>query len=600
MSKSDFPIKYPNGYRGIGLVDTNEAQQEELFHPTDTILIAVNYAGDTEMGSAVVDLDKDNNMDGDRAARLQSLFRVIKYPFGEKHCALGLQLGPSGQKDTRGYFVDRLTQDKVGSSGGYPPVYTPSGSVPTDPKNAGKIAIAQGSYMEGGPFHCGTGNCKHVRGKDDDGNPISSLHIYYQALFRKDDSMDGPLKFEGSIAPPNQNTDFRVDCHLSWDPGAQKWYWWTTNPFYPVPDDPLLPLQPPPNYPMVPITPLTGIPLVPSQGDKPGKPGNPPPPYPGFPGVPSVDVPWSGPAPPPVIFPTPAQADITGTIANSSLTGDGMRVVAASAAVQMSAVVAQAVNYTNGALDSGLFSQVTSQGAQKGSNAPASMVSSAFAAQGGTTPASGGYSPSQTGASGDPWNYTQSPRRQRIPGKKPSKFRGGTANGGIIYHPPETDLRDAKNLAMQPPNTTLSTSYVLTAPNAYFGSGVPNLATGSLKDGYSWGVDASTGDLVYRSHSDSQSPFEAVRFTKTSQNIRWMSQQTFYGEFEHANTGNRVYTFPDATGTVGVLTAGSADGSGSSVSTGKAGGSGPASTALARWLTIIGDDGLAYRVEGYR
>lgn len=36
-------------------------------------------------------------------------------------------------------------------------------------------------------------------------------------------------------------------------------------------------------------------------------------------------------------------------------------------------------------------------------------------------------------------------------------------------------------------------------------------------------------------------------------NIRWFSGTAFYGELDHANTGNRVYTFPNASGTIAIL-----------------------------------------------
>lgn len=38
-----------------------------------------------------------------------------------------------------------------------------------------------------------------------------------------------------------------------------------------------------------------------------------------------------------------------------------------------------------------------------------------------------------------------------------------------------------------------------------------------------------------------------------SQNISWKSGTTFLGTLDHANTGNRVYTFPNASGTVPLL-----------------------------------------------
>jgi len=38
-----------------------------------------------------------------------------------------------------------------------------------------------------------------------------------------------------------------------------------------------------------------------------------------------------------------------------------------------------------------------------------------------------------------------------------------------------------------------------------------------------------------------------------SANIKWKSGTTFFGELDHANTGDRVYTFPNAAGTVALL-----------------------------------------------
>jgi hypothetical protein len=43
---------------------------------------------------------------------------------------------------------------------------------------------------------------------------------------------------------------------------------------------------------------------------------------------------------------------------------------------------------------------------------------------------------------------------------------------------------------------------------------------------------------------------EALRLTNPTQLIRWMSGQSFYGEFSHTNTANRTWTFPDVTSTI--------------------------------------------------
>ena len=550
MGKKDIQIKYPAGWRGITATTTREDTQEELFLPTENILIAVNAEGDVEMGTIVVDLDKDNQIDGDRAARLQSAFRVIKYPFGEDNCAIALQLGPSGKKDTKGYFVDRMSSDKPGSSGGYPPVYTPGGQAEDG------IAIAQGSFLEGGPFHCGTGKCDHKRGEDDEGNPISSLHIYYKALFRKDDKLDGPLKFEDQLPPPDKDLDQRIDCHLSWDKNKKIWYWWTTSPLIPAPwnpptIDPHIPgpgWNDPSSYPKVNIDP-NGVPTqgAGGSGGKGGGSGGGGGPGETRPGVPTYDKFNQRPDGSKLSDPAPAQTAVSSIASNPTA---GMYLQAALSPLMAPAYAFRPQNYTPGQLETGVFSPPSSLSKVKANNAPISMIASAFAAQGGQTAASGGYGPSESGAQGDPWAYNQQPAKSKVANSKNSKYFGGTANGGVVFHPPETDLRDAATLAMQPTNVTLSTCYVLASPSCYFAAGTPQLVSGSLKDGYSWGTEASTGDLVFRSHSNSQAPVEAFRLTKTSQNIRWMSGLTVYGEFDHANSANRTYTFPDVSGTV--------------------------------------------------
>jgi hypothetical protein len=133
-----------------------------------------------------------------------------------------------------------------------------------------------------------------------------------------------------------------------------------------------------------------------------------------------------------------------------------------------------------------------------------------------------------------------------------SKYKAGTANGGVCFHPIETDLRDAQSNGMAPPGVTLNDFLVMVSPKAYFGCGVPELVNGSIKSGFRWGVDATNGDLLYQSISGSQSPVNAFRFTNTSQRIQWHSQRgdAAYGELAHFNTAIRTWTFQDASGYV--------------------------------------------------
>jgi len=193
-------IKFPGGYQGIALTSTNESVQEELFLPADGRLIAVNQPkNDPDFGTLVCDL-KEQEIDPDRMARLQSILRVIKYPLGQSNNSIGLQIGPSGLLDCQAFIVDRGA--------------------------GGKASIAQASEFEGGPFHCGTGGCIHKHGLDDDGNPISALHFVTNALFWKDDVQDGPLRFEDEY---NQGYDgpYYTPVHLGW--AGLDWAWWTTS-----------------------------------------------------------------------------------------------------------------------------------------------------------------------------------------------------------------------------------------------------------------------------------------------------------------------------------------------------------------------------------
>lgn len=308
------------------------------------------------------------------------------------------------------------------------------------------------------------------------------------------------------------------------------------------------------------------------------------------------------------------------TITGSSVTGPPIRTIASTAAIVSQAMAFGAQNYNANQTDGGLFGNLSSSAlAKTSSSSPLTGMASTFGAQGGTIPSSPAPSPSPswspsptpsptpspapastTGPGGDPWVYTASPRGQKMTGKQMSKYGRGTASGGIVFHPPETDLRDAP-VGMVPNGVTLSTMTVAVGPNAYFAAGVPELTNGSIKSGYRWGVDTTTGDLVFYSVSFSQPAIEAIRFCNTGQVIRWKSTQGVYGELSHANTSNQRYAFPDVTGRVVVNTSVVADnGAGTIVTNGHTGGSGPVSATIARWLKVRADDGQDYFIEAYQ
>lgn len=519
MPEGDGFPKYAKGIHGLTVTSTNEEKQIEYFFPSWTgQLISVNQAGDPRMGTLVCDLTDDFAIDKDRTSPLQSMIRVVKKPLGAEN-ALGWNIDKTGCKDTRGGFVGER------------------------PEGGGEDDYAYGlaSYSDGGPLCVGSKTDKHRKGMDDDKHVINSLHIKTAAYFRLNDVEDGPLRFE---RPYKIGTEFDVPVavHLAWT--GEDWAWYTSGPmrYEPVPQPtlrPQIPTEPNPNpyptYPKVNLTPVS----------------------PGNPSVPSTD-PRLGPNAIPTI-------DGPGSIVgNTSVENVPMRLAASSMSLSSPGLVAQAQNYSPGQINTGMFLGNTENGMAKGANTnPVTGVMSAFGAQGGTPAGGGSSTPVRIGAQGDPWVYTNPPAGQAMSSNAPRNFRSGTSSGGWVIHPPETDLRDAASSGMVPPNRSLSTTYLITAPGAWFGAGTPELVNGSIRSGYSWGMDSATGDLLYRSHSFSETPVNAVRFTNTAQTIQWYATKSFYGELTHSNTGNRTYTFPDRTGPVGMMLTGTGSPAGS-------------------------------------
>lgn len=552
--------KFSSSEYGLVVSATNEEKQIEYFFPTWTgRLISVNQAGDPKMGTLVCDLSANFGIDPARTAPLQSMMRVVNKPMGGPN-VISWTIGESGCGDTRGGFVGEKPE-----GGG-----------------DGDHAFGLASYNDGGPFCVGSKTDKHRRGLDADKHVINSLHIKTTALFRRDDIADGPLRFENEYID-GHDFPVPVKVHLGWT--GNDWAWYTTALFY-APIDPLKPNPLRPQYPNVPTgSVLPTQPLTPTQGGGgAGRPGGA-----GIPGwVPTVD--------PRFDTTKPAAGS---TVTSSSVGSSILNLVAAIGPIEAPAMVSQAQNYTTGQANTGMFAGSGAANIAKGSQTnPATGVMSAFGAEGGATGGGGSSPPTPQGGEGDPWVYTTPPMGQAFKGRQ-AKLPGGTANGGWVIHPPETDLRDARTFGMVPPNQSLSTTYFMTSPGAWFGAGTPELATGAPRSGYSWGMDSSTGDLLFRSHSFSEPADNAVRFTNTAQTIQWYATKSFYGELSHANTADRTYTFPDSTGTVLVHTL-VANAAGAAVTVGNTGGSGPASSTIAKWLRVIGEDGGTYFVEGYQ
>lgn len=656
--KNDSFPKLAKGTYGIMLNATEESKQIELFFPCDPRLVAVNKAGDPKMGSLVFDLNKKFEFDPKAKAPLQAAWWVIRKPLGGEN-SLAFQLGPSGCQDTEGgYFIDRGGADgpdTTQSGGPDPGSAYPSGAnlAPGQADGGGAgggkadhskdRVIGRGSKYVGGPLWVGTKNDIHKVGQTEDGFPINLLHLWTGALFKMDDVRDGPIAFE-KIYKKGKEKQVVVPVHLAWDGAARMWRLWTTSTIYLQKDKPLRPQPPgyppePPSPPSPPGTPgySPGTPGAPGNPNDPGTPGTSPGDSSGSPASPP-----SPPAPPPSLLDrmfqpfgsdTAISSPPSGSlqvVESASTVGSGMMAAISVYPFQAAAFIAQAQNYAQGQRDTGVFNPVNQAMVDKASSSnPVTAVMSAFGAQGGLVPAvtyppppaappapppppspappppppappPGPTSPATTyAASGDPFKYTEAPRGTKMGSNaRSSKWPSGTSSGGFVIHPPEVDLRDVESSSMKPQGVVRSESLLVTAPNAYFGAGVPELKSGSIKTGYSWGVEESTGYLTFRSHYQSDLPKTAIQFTVPGQRIRWFSGTAASGDLWHANTDGRSYFFPDVDGGVLINFANVADGGGAAVTVGHLGGTGPA-TGFDKWIKVRCQDGVTRFVEGY-
>jgi hypothetical protein len=504
-----------------------------------------------------------------------------------------------------------------------------------------------------GPFDVGTGHCLHFTGESDwDDHLIGPLHIQWQFLLRENDTHCGPLNI--TKWELGGEFDRKVMVRMGWNPFERKWDWYTTTPWQYVPAPvPFAPISTPISVPMVPITMVPFAPMVPTGSpggvttgeatshprdhardlgslfgtgttatggdirgiDDPAPPGTPigggvstgggvgtggstPTETPPSGGVTTETRDFNGKKYTRVITPggiPGAWEPVGNEIGNQP---DSHRNVAlgglmSSTPAQMfnaphlgveapfaaGTMLAQALNYSPGKPNPLNGNMPNTAEASTSGPVTGSMV--AFAGEGGATGA-GGYA-TNTGAQGDPWVFTHMAGAAR--------YVSGTGPGGFVFMPPEVDLQYARNYGLVPPNATVSTMYVMVAPGAWFAAGVPELGNGTMKDGYIWGFESATGDLVWKTHSNSQAAIEAMRFTLTSQNFSWRSGTSFNGVLDHANTANRTYTFPDTSGTVLVGISTDAPGGGAAATLGTIGGSGPATATMSAWEKVIRKDG---------
>lgn len=462
-----FP-RFPKDWHFVALTATDEGQQKELLLPADPRLVAVNSGRPASMGTYVTDVTGDGSTDYERYARLHSMLRVVQRPRGEVGALVGgnkkrtnwlsWNIGPSGQWDTVGGLVT---------------------DVPTSGESGRNDRVhAHASMMYGGPFDVGHAGDEHEIGTEADGTPINSLHISTEALFKRKGGgpEDGPMLFEAEFRE-GIDLSYPIDVHLAYDLKSGFWRWWTTTLVGTItptvtPDRERDP-EPPPDTPPTTTPPTTG-----GGADDPGR----------RPDRRDQRQPDRNPHPIPIVtgdisterFDLPIAAT-TLEFSTPSQIGRPQR-------------IAQDEPLWMNRLD------ISPQDIEDHDlRTPATYRLQAFGAQGGEIGGSV-FSPgagAQEG--GSPWAYTQEPGRSRV--------AGGTAPGGLVFMAPEVDL-SAVDDDLAPDNHTRSTVYMTTAPGAYFGAGIPDLPSGGVRDGFSWGLE--DGDLQFREHDSTATATDVI------------------------------------------------------------------------------------------
>lgn len=507
-SPRPFWPSFPYGTYGVSLSTMDVDRQIEDFMPCDPRMCAVHMGpGQTDSGSLVYDVRQDGGWDDSRGATYQTHFRVVK-GFGgiltmrdllhgtgtvqASFNSLALNIGRTGQGDGLGGFVVDRCKGK-------------------------KCEIGRMSTWDGGPFDTAGLDDKHILGTDADGNQINPLHLTTHAFFcgrfvsrsstgttinhgggpgetsdhTGDGDLvadtDGPLNFESSW---EKGTDFSrvVKVHCAYDPevgyswpepggseaASGAWGWWSTTVITESTPGGATPGRKKP--------PVTGDP-----GDPPG--GGP---------VPGGSPP-GGPKTPKELGIVRGDVDpIVGKVRGGSSSVLVQRIHAVTTAeIALPGLLARPQLWRQDAPDLRNKQGWGDADAVYTAELTTPVVGrlSVFGAQGGAK--GGPYlagSGSGTHVAGDPWGYTQRPGV--------SREGGGTAPGGWWVLPPEVDGSDV-DVDFAPKDVTLSPTYFATGPGAMFGSGLPELASGGVRSGWSWGQAVGSTVLSFRAHNSS-------------------------------------------------------------------------------------------------
>lgn len=526
---------FPYGTFGISgqVMDTHTQIQD--FMPTDPRLCSVNYSPqNTDCNTLVYDLYPDGRWNDNRGAQLNSLCRVVVKPRGILSLG-GLAPGQTGTQ--QGNNKNSLSLN-VGLSG--------TGEVLGGFFNdgfygGGATRFARWSVRDGGFLDPGAARDKHKLGYDYDGNPINASHISILSFFTNGTDKDGPLYFEDAQPKLPETTigNYYTRVHMYFDT-TQQYSWprdkpqvssagmwkWYTNVFFQV-TTPSTPGPPGPPRPPDPRPP--GLPPRP-----PGQPGGGGPPIGDFGaeigiGQPNNFVGITAPGPEFPSWVVEGQ-EHPGGLTNSAISRimkgssswmQDRGIVVSTAETAFSSIVVRPQRYVHGEADLRIsqgWGDIDAMNRHEATT-PLTMRMSGWGGQGNTR--GGPYlDPVTTGVnvSSDRFVYTQRPGQ--------SRSKTGTGPGGQLIMPPEVDITDIDD-AFAPQGVTTSATYFAVSRGAWFGSGTPDLATGGLNSGFSWGAPTGGASSQLQFYSHSSLGVRAPVLTMTSSAVIVNSGMTF-------------------------------------------------------------------------
>jgi len=472
--------KFPKGWLGISLVADDETEQINYFLPTDSRLPAVHGGkwlnnawglggkhGDAAMGALVCDMGPDFFPDPTRYARLQTLVKVVKDPKvdwgwglvslpaipgtppgGIAPNTLALNINENGLFDSMGGFV--WDMDPSGN-------FSTTGPFGVSYLGFSKV-LAHWSTIHSGIVDAGGNGCQHQYGIDGDGEKIFPTHISTDAYFKRTASTeDGPLDFTTYLPGDKNDKVMQVDCgffpgEAHWfraqyttKPG--KWKWWTTTPIYHV------------------INHGEGTWGSDSDGG----------------GANSTFTPDTDVRQPPEASPSPpVHNTVSGDVPLSKLRQLKMHDIsektlpytAVSEEFGTPAINFRSIHWSLGQVDFRYERKAGNLGMnQFDGKHPVALRADVWSKQ-----------------VGNLFDYTVNPKKGR--------YLGGSANGGLIYLPPEVGMEMINNttpLVPEAAKAPVSVSHVTVGPGARFAAGIPDLSGGGIERGYSWYEDGSGG-----------------------------------------------------------------------------------------------------------